>query len=56
MVEQHVGHFIEKVRLRWREEATLDLINGLLQFRKLVIVFLSIVPEVQRGKMFNKPF
>lgn len=44
VVEKHVDHIFEEVRLLWGEEATLDLVNGLLQLGELVIVLLGIVP------------
>lgn len=44
MVEEHVDHVFEEVRLIWGEEAALDLVNGLLQLGEPVVVLLGIVP------------
>lgn len=44
MVEEHVDHIFEEVRLLWGEEATLNLVNGLLQLGELVVVLLGVVP------------
>lgn len=44
MVEEHVDHIFEEVRLLWGEEATLNLVNGLLQLGEPVVVLLGIVP------------
>lgn len=48
MVEEHVDHVAEEVRLLWGEEATLDLVNGFLQLGELVVVLLGIVPGRER--------
>lgn len=44
MVEEHVDHVFEEVGLLWGEEATFNLVNGLLQLRELIVVFLGVVP------------
>ena len=49
MVEEHVDHIFEEIRLIWGEEAALNLVNGLLQLRELVIVLVGIVPGGERS-------
>lgn len=44
VVEEHVDHIFEEVRLLWGEEAALNLVNGLLQLGELVVVLLGVVP------------
>ena len=44
MVEEHIDHIFEEVRLRRGEEAALDLVNGLLQLGEPVVVLLCVVP------------
>lgn len=44
MVEEHVDHIFEEVRLVRGEEAAFDLVNGLLQLGEPVVVLLGIVP------------
>lgn len=54
MVEQHVDHVFEEVRLLGREEATLDLVNGLLQLWELLVILLGVVPgEKKRGPLLR---
>jgi len=44
MVEEHVDHVFEEVWLLRGEEATPNLVNGLLQLGESVVVLLGIVP------------
>lgn len=44
MVEEHVDHIFEEIRLFWGEEATHNLVDDLLQLGEPVVVLLGIVP------------
>lgn len=44
VVEEHVDHIFEEVRLLWGEEATGDLVDGMLQLGEPLVVPLGIVP------------
>lgn len=45
VIEEHVDDILEEFRLAWGEEATLDLIDDLLQLWQLLVILHGIVAE-----------
>lgn len=53
MVYQHVNNILEEVWLFWAEEASCDLVNGLLQLWNMIVVLLGCIVSARRKEVMS---